>query len=320
MKAIRVHEFGGPEQLRFEAVPDPHPDRDQLVVELRAIGVNPVDTYIRTGTHARKPERPYIPGGDGAGIVLEVGAAVRRYAVGDRVYVEGDSSGTYAERVLCRESQLHPLPPAISFAQGAAMGVPYGTAYRALFQIAGAKRGETVLVHGASGGVGLATVQLAHAAGLTVFGTAGTDAGRALVRAQGADAVFAHGEADLSRQVQERTAGRGVDLILEMLANRNLAEDLRLLAHRGRVVVVGNRGTIDIKPRDLMSRDATIHGMMLFNATEEERASIHAALVAGLEDGTLRPVIGREFALAEAARAHSAILEAGAHGKMILVP
>jgi NADPH2:quinone reductase len=320
MKAIRIREFGGPEQLRLEDVPDPHPGADQLVVEMQAIGVNPVDTYIRTGTHAVKPQLPYTPGSDGAGVVLETGGAVRRFAVGDRVYVAETVSGSYAERVLCLESHLHPLPARLSFAQGAAIGVPYATAYRALFQIAAAKPGETVLVHGASGGVGMAAVQLARAAGLTVFGTAGTEAGLELVRAQGAHAVLRHGQADFASGVMERTDGRGVELILEMLANRNLADDLELLAKRGRVVVIGNRGTIEINPRDLMTRDATIHGMTLFNSTVAERASLHAALEVGLENGTLRPVIGREFRLAEAARAHAAILEPGAHGKIVLVP
>jgi NADPH2:quinone reductase len=211
MKAIRIRAFGGAEELRLEEVPDPHPGPDQLVVAMRAIGVNPVDTYIRSGTHAVKPPLPYTPGSDGAGVVLEKGAAVQRFAVGDRVYVAETLQGSYAERALCLEPHLHPLPASVSFAQGAAIGVPYGTAYRALFQIAAAKPGETVLVHGASGGVGLAAVQLARAAGLTVWGTAGTEAGLELVRAQGAHAVFTHGQADFARQVMESSRGHGVE-------------------------------------------------------------------------------------------------------------
>jgi NADPH2:quinone reductase len=318
MKAVRVHEFGGPEQLEVEDVEEPRPAAGEVLVEMHAIGINPVDTYIRSGTHAVKPALPYTPGSDGAGIVLSVGEGVQRLAPGDRVYVAGSRTGTYAERAVGRESQVQPLPERTSFAEGAALGVPYSTAYRALFQIARAAPGEWLLVRGASGGVGVAAVQLARAAGLTVIGTAGTEAGKALVREQGAHHVLDHG--DVAGRLQDLTGGRGADLILEMLANRNLAEDLTLLARRGRVVVIGNRGTIEINPRDAMRRDAAIFGMTLFNATEEERSSIHAALRAALENGTVRPVIGRRLPLAEARRAHELVLEPGARGKIVLVP
>jgi len=184
MKAIRVHTFGEPEVLRLEDVPALNPGPAEVVVRVHAVGVNPVDTYIRSGLYRPDLKLPYTPGLDGAGIISAVGSDVKHRRVGQRVYVAWSRSGTYAEEVLCKEFQTHPLPEGISFGQGAAIGVPYGAAYRALFQRARAAAGEAVLVHGASGGVGLAAVQLARAAGLRVIGTAGSGEGPALVLAQ----------------------------------------------------------------------------------------------------------------------------------------
>jgi NADPH:quinone reductase len=318
MNAIRVHEFGGPEQLKVESAADPAPGSGEVVVRLHAAGVNPVDTYIRAGMHAIRPALPYTPGSDGAGEVVSVGAGVTGFRAGDRVYVTAPNSGTYAERVVCSAAQVHALPSNVSFGQGAALGVPYGTAYRALFQRARARAGETVLVHGATGAVGLAAVELAHAHGLKVIGTGGTDHGRTVVREHGADVVLDHRAAGYASEIIASTDARGVDVIVEMLANVNLDRDLGLLAKGGRVVVVGNRGRIDINPREAMNRDATILGMMLFNASQAEMTEIHAALRAGLENGTLRPVVRQELPLAQAARAHDLVLQPGALGKIVL--
>lgn len=318
MKAIRVHEFGGPEVLRLEETEDPHPGAGEVLVRVIAAGVNPVDVYIHTGQHARKPALPYTPGMDASGIIEAVGAGSKYFDVGDRVYVAGSLSGTYAELALCRETQVYPLPARLSFGQGAAVGVPYATAYRALFDRAQTRPAETVLVHGASGGVGIAAVQLARAVGSFVFGTAGTEEGRRLVAAEGAHHVLDHRAEGYLQELLTLTGGRGVDVIIEMLANVNLNQDLGVLAPRGRVVVVGNRGSIEIDPRRSMTRDSSILGMSLMNATEQELARIHAALVAGLDNGTLRPVVGRELPLADATRAHQLVMEPGAHGKIIL--
>ena len=320
MKAIRVHRFGGPEVLQLEEVPNPKPGPGQVVLGVKAIGVNPADTYIRSGTYPRKPSLPYTPGLDAAGFVEAIGVGVAGLSEGDRVYAAGTESGAYAELALCSESQLHPLPERVSFAQGAAVPVPYATAYRALFQRARAAPDETVLVHGASGGVGVAAVQIARATGMRVLGTAGTPKGRDLVAAQGAHHVIDHRAPGYRERILEITGGRGVDVILEMVANLNLGTDLGLLAPGGRVVVIGSRGTVTIDPRDAMGRDAAILGMSLFNAGERDTAAIHAALVAGLGNGTLRPVVGRELPLAEAARAHEAVMQPGAHGKIVLIP
>lgn len=320
MKAIQVHEFGDPEVLKLEDVNDPTPEAGQVVVRIRAAGVNPVDAYIRSGRHMVRPALPYTPGMDAAGVIESVGEGVTRVKPEDRVYVAGTISGVYAEKAICLATQVYGLADSVSFEQGASVGVPYATAYRGLFQRAMAKPGEVVLIHGASGGVGTAAVQLARAGGMTVIGTAGTEKGRALVAEQGAQHVLDHGSSGYLDRINEITNGSGVDVILEMLANVNLAKDLGVLAKRGRVVVIGNRGTIEIDPRAAMGKDSSILGMSLFNASDEERAGIHAALAAGLENGTLRPVVGQKMPLAEAARAHEAVLEPGAYGKIVLIP
>jgi len=318
MKAIRVREFGGPEVLRLEEVPTPKPAAGQVLVRIYAAGVNPYDTYMRAGTYAVKPPLPYTPGSDAAGVIEAVGDGVKKVKKGDRVYTAKTLTGAYAEYALALEEQVHALPERISFSQGAGVWVPYGTAYYALHQSTTARASETVLVHGASGGVGSAAVQMARAMGLIVFGTAGTQKGAELVKREGAHQVFDHSKAGYQEEILKATGGRGVDVILEMLANVNLAADLKLLATNGRVIVIGNRGEIAINPRDLMLRRASARGFTLWAITPEEEKEIHAGLIAGLENGTLHPVVGKELPLAEAARAHKEILEPGAAGKIVL--
>ena len=319
MKAIVVREFGAPDVMKLEDAPEPKPGPGQVTIRVHAAGVNPVDTYIRAGAYARKPSLPYTPGTDVGGVVHAVGDGVTRVRAGDRVYTHG-AIGGYAAVASCEDWQAHPLPARVSFQQGAALGVPYGTAWRALLMRARARPGETVLVHGASGGVGTAAVQIARAHGMRVIGTAGSAEGIAHVRSQGAHHVLNHRDEGYLQELQTLTAGRGVDVVLEMLANVNLDKDLDLLGHHGRVVVIGSRGRVEIDPRKTMARDAAILGMTLFNATREDLEEIHAGLVAGLENGTLNPVIGKELPLADAARAHAAVMEPGAMGKIVLVP
>lgn len=315
MKAIRVEEFGEPDVMRLVEMPEPAVAPNELLIRLHAAGVNPVDTYIRSGKYAAKPELPYTPGKDGAGVVERAAAGFEK---GERVFVAGANGGTYAELIATNATNVFRLPARVSFEEGAALGVPYGTAHRALFARGQARAGETVLVHGASGGVGTAAVQLARAAGLRVFGTGGTDEGRKLVRKNGADEVFDHGAEDYQERILAATNGTGVNLIVEVLANVNLGKDLKLLAKGGRVVVVGSRGPVEIDPRDTMQRDADIRGMMLGHASPEEWANMYAAIVAGLEKGSLRPIIGKTFPLQQAAEAHRAVLAPGAYGKIIL--
>jgi NADPH:quinone reductase len=320
MKAIQVAEFGGPEVLQLKEVATPKLQAGQVLVKVHAAGVNPYDTYMRSGTYAIKPALPYTPGSDAAGVIEQVGPGVTRVKPGDRVYGALSAYGAYAEYAVAAESQVHPLPSNISFEQGAGVWVPYGTAYFALHRHADARAGEVVLVHGASGGVGTAAVQIARAIGMKVFGTAGTDQGLDLVKREGAHEAFNHTKPGYVDEIMKATDGRGVDVILEMLANVNLDHDLKLLANRGRIVVIGNRGEITINPRELMVRRGAIRAFTLWAATEAETTEIHAAIYAGLENGTMRPVVGKRIPLAEAARAHKEVLAPGAAGKIVLVP
>ena len=319
MKAILVREFGGPEVLKLEEMPIPKPAAGEVLIRIHAAGVNPYDTYMRAGTYARKPALPYTPGSDGAGVVEAVGEGVEKVKRGDRVYTAQTLSGAYAQYALAREEQVHALPAKINFTQGAGLWVPYGTAYHALYHTARAHASETVLVHGASGGVGTAAVQVARAMGLRVLGTAGTPKGLELAKREGAHQVFNHRKAGYQAEILQATGNRGVDIILEMLANVNLSHDTKLLGNHGRVIVIGSRGEVTIDARELMMRRASIRAFTLWGITPTEEADIHAGLIAGLENGTLRPVVGKELLLAEAARAHKEILEPGAVGKIVLI-
>ena len=148
MKAIRVHEYGGPANMRLEEVADPTPGPRQLVITVKAAGINPIDTYIRSGTYAKKkPPLPYTPGFDAAGVVEAAGSETRRFKPGDRVFINGNISGAYAEKTLCDDESVFHLPEHLSFAQGSGVWVPYATAHQALHSVAHARAGETLLVH-----------------------------------------------------------------------------------------------------------------------------------------------------------------------------
>ncbi len=281
MRAIRVHAFGDPDVLGLEEVPELRPPRaGEVLVRLHAAGVNPVDTYLRAGQYAALPPLPYTPGSDGAGTVEALGdTSVPGLSVGDRVYTSGSMTGTYAAAALCGAAQVHSLPDEATFAEGAALGVPYATAYRALFQRGLIGPGEIVLIHGASGGVGLAAVQLAVAAGLTVHGTAGSDAGLRLVAAQGAALVVDHREPGHAEELRAATGGRGYDLIVEMAAHIGLAFDLGLLAPRR-----ARRG--GRQPRPCRDRATRPHGPR----SRRARAAAHGRAARRARRGPSRPV------------------------------
>src|SRR5262249_1969517 len=177
MKAIRVSEYGGPAVLKIQEVPTPEPGPNQVLVRNHAVGVNPVDTYLRSNTDNRGPKLPYTPGSDAAGGVGAAGPGVAAAEGRDPRDFGGSISGAYAELSLCDVAHVHALAANVSFAQGAAVNVPYATAYHALFNRGHGEAGETILVHGASGGVGIGAVQLARARGMTVIGTAGAQPG-----------------------------------------------------------------------------------------------------------------------------------------------
>lgn len=324
MKAIRAHAFGGPEVLQLDDVDDPSPGAGEVVINVKAAGVNPADTYMRGGAYAIVPDLPYTPGGDAAGVISAIGDGVTKFKVGDRVFA-GVAVGfrmqdCYAEKVLRSADDVLALPDAVGFAEGAALGVPYATAHYGLFSRGGAKAGETVFIHGASGAVGTAAIQLAKRAGLTVIGSGGSERGRKLILDEGADHAVDHTAEGYIDQVKALTGGNGPEIILEMLANVNLASDLDLVAKYGRIIIIGNRGEITINPRMTMMKELDIRGLALFNGSREQMEGIMRDLLAGLADGSLRPVVGREMPLADAAASHEAVLEPGAFGKIVLVP
>jgi NADPH2:quinone reductase len=321
MKAVRLHQFGGPEVLKYETnVPVPTPGPGEVLVNAKAVGINPVETYIRAGVYARLPTLPAILGHDNAGIVTKTGPDVTQFKTGDRVFTSKSTTGTYAEYSVSPVANVHPLPNELSFSQGAALPVSYLTAYRALFQRGSAQQGETLLVHGASGGVGVAAVQFARAQGLRIFGTAGTKEGLELVKKAGAHCVFNHREEGYVEKIKQEAGEGGVDLVVENAAHINLGKDLTLLARGGRVLVVGSRGPVEINPRDTMSREAMISGVMLFNSTPKELSEAHAAIQGGISAGWLRPIVGKEFPLEDAAKAHTDVISgSGALGKTVLV-
>ncbi|KAM4023503.1 quinone oxidoreductase isoform 1-T3 [Anomaloglossus baeobatrachus] len=321
MRAIRVSEFGKPDVLKLLTdVPVPSPGEKQVLIRVHACGINPVETYMRAGTYARKPNLPYTPGSDVSGVVEDVGRNVTAFKKGDRVFTTQTITGGYAEYTVASEDSVHPLPEQLNFKQGAAISVPYFTAYRALITRAHGRSGEVVLVHGASGGVGIAACQIARAYGFKVFGTAGSPEGLNLVLQNGAHKAFNHREKDYIEQIREAAGEDGVNVILEMLSNVNLSNDLKLLSYGGRVMIIGCRGPIEINPRDTMMKESSISGVALFSSTKDDWKEASAALYGGMESGWLRPLIGPEYSLEKAPQAHADIIQnSGATGKMVFV-
>lgn len=330
MKAIRATAFGGPEGLALQDLDDPTPGAGEVVVDIKAAGLNPSDVYMLTGVYLVVPDLPFTPGYDAAGVVSALGEGVTELNIGDRVIVGAPLSlddsrkdlgiiGCFAEKVVRQAADLSKLPDNTSFAQGAAIGVPYATAHYGLFARGGGRAGETVFIHGASGAVGTAAIQLAKRAGMKVIGSAGTTRGLDLVRELGADLAVNHREDGYIEAVREASGG-GPELILEMLANENLAADLDLAAKHGRIVIIGARAETTINPRAIMMKDADVRGLVLFNASREDREAIMDDLVAGLADGSLSPIIGTEMSLADTAAAYAKVMEPGAHGKIALIP
>lgn len=324
MKAICINEFGDASVLQLENMSDPIPAANEVVIDMMAAGVNPADTYMRTGTYAIKPELPYTPGGDAAGIISAVGADVTAVSIGDRVATGTAFSsvrlGCYAEKILRNENDVIKIPDQLSFSQATAMGVSYPTAHQALFNRGRLTAEDTVFIHGASGSVGTSAIQLAKRAGAKVIGSAGTQAGLTLIKAQGVDLAVDHTSEDYADKIVAFTNGNGVDLTIEMLANVNLATDLDLAAKYGRIVIIGNRGEITINPRMTMMKELDVMGMALANVSSESSKPIMDDLIKGINDGSLKPVTGKEMPLSDAAIAHEYVLAPGAHGKVILVP
>lgn len=320
MRAVQVERFGGPEVLKLKdtfVVPPLTPT--QVLVRVMYFGVNPVETYIREGQYSRLPDLPYVPGSDASGYVEDVGSNVTSLYVGQRVFVTGKNSGAYAEYIVTEGVYVFPLDERLSFAQGAALGTPYFTAYKALIMGAQMKPGETVLVHGASGAVGTAAIQIARAMGASVVGTAGTKDGMDVVMKCGAHQVFNHNHKSYEKKLMDFTGDEGFDVIIEHLANINLAHDIQMIKKNARVMVVGCRGTVTLNPRFLMLPEASIRGVALGNSSPSEYREMGSAIVAGIEAGWVDPVINREYTMDEVQQVHYDIIHSkGAKGKLVI--
>eukprot|EP01059_Diplonema_ambulator_P018087 TRINITY_DN3024_c3_g1_i1.p1 TRINITY_DN3024_c3_g1~~TRINITY_DN3024_c3_g1_i1.p1 ORF type:complete len:339 (+),score=68.46 TRINITY_DN3024_c3_g1_i1:45-1019(+) len=318
-KAIVMTETGGPDVLKLREIPMPLPKKGEVRVAVKAIGVNPVETYWRSGTAGRNPKLPYTPGRDAAGVVDAVGAGVTKVKVGDRVFSTGAVTGAYAYHFIVGETDVHILPASASFESGACLGTPAMAAYRALFTRGQAKSGENLFIHGASGGVGLVAVQLAKSHGMTVTGTADNETGVELLKSIGCDHAYIHRE----NGYFEKVASHGpFDLIVEVLANVNLDKDLTVAAKKGRIVIIGSRGTVTINPRDIMTKELDVRGLFLTAQTEEEKMEAVAKLVSSLENQTLKPVVSERLSLEQAPTAHIHVIDpvGGARGKIIMTP
>ncbi len=324
MKAVRIHEYGGPEVLVYEEVPKPEPGPAQILVKVAAATVNPVDVAVREDRFPTPRQPPKILGSDGAGVVEQTGAEVTSVEIGERVAFSGlgiGSEGSYAEYAVIAETQVVHLPEELSFTDAAAIGMAFPAAYYALVTRGALREGETVLVQGAAGGVGSASVQLAKALGARVLATASGPDAADLVLSLGAEAVIDFRTEDVPERVLELTGGRGVDLIHELVLSANLPMDVGMVAKGGRIVGTGQGPGPDatVPIGAAIAKDASVLFMNLNNAGRAGVAAIATEVADMVVAGKVRPVIGAELPLAEARRAHEML--ARSHlGKIVLLP
>jgi NADPH:quinone reductase-like Zn-dependent oxidoreductase len=321
MKAMRARQFGGPEQLRFEDAPDPQAQTGQVQIRVRAAGINPAD-LVRLSGRLQPLTLPYIPGTDVCGDVEAVGTGVTHVKKGDRVFGRALTGG-YAEKTCLAASEAIPLPANLSFAEGAAIPIPFYTAYRALHHKAAIKAGETVLISAGGGGVGVAAIQLAKLAGARVITTVGSQEKAARTRELGADIAINYKEQDFATEVQKLTDGKGVDVILENVAADNLAKDLTILARDGRIILIGT-GTGKgpdghFAVMHALMKDANLLGMSLVNAGPviPEMAT---ALISLFAAGKLKAIVSKTYPLSDAPQALADLVAGRVFGKLVLTP
>ncbi|GMR34326.1 hypothetical protein PMAYCL1PPCAC_04521, partial [Pristionchus mayeri] len=303
MRGAVVTSFGEPDVIKTSNdLPLPATTQpDQILIDVHAAGVNPVDTHIRAGRFNPKPALPYVPGIDGSGVVREVGAAVTHVRVGDSVWFYVWTGAT-AEVVAT--AHAYPLPKGLSFVEGACLGLPYSIANRALFTKGNIKKGDRVLIHGASGGVGLAACQLAAFAGASlVVGTAGTEPGLAEVKRYTVASVI--GSYDWkSKSGQKKVPDSGFDLIIEMAADSNIVVDLDLLAHGGRLGIIGGKGAVTIPLATFKDKETTSFGVVAYRATKEYHAACAKTLDRLFAETEYRPVCNKTYKLEDTAQSH----------------
>lgn len=323
MKAMRAVQFGGPENLRFEDAPEPELRDKHVLIRVKATGINPADLVRMSGRYPQRLPLPYIPGTDVAGEVEAVASGVTHVHRGDRVFGRSINGGGYAEKACLPAHETIPLPDNLSFAEGAAIPVPFYTAYVAVHHKAALKAGETVLVSAGGGGVGVAALQLAKITGARVLTTVGSAEKADKTQALGADVAINYKTQDFAAQVQQLTAGKGVDVIIENVATDNFAKDFSALAQNGRIVLIG-AGTGKAPETSFMVgaalfKDAAIYGMVLGNSAAliPDLAQTLTPLFAA---GQLKAIVHQTYPLDEAQQALQDLVASNVFGKLILVP
>ena len=297
----------------------PKPETNQILVKIYYAGVNPVDTYHRSGTNGYTPQTPFTPGLDGAGEVVDSGENVSRFTKGDRVYFSPlRIIGTYGEYCLVNEDEIRPLPDQLSYEEGAGLYVPYFTAYTAMFLRGKAQKGETILIHGASGAVGQACMQIAKANDMKIIATAGSEQGLKLLKDLDADIIVNHREEKHLQLAKELNNNDEIPLIIEFLADKNLQNDMEICKMNGRIIIVGNHGETTINARMTMKKNLDIRGLSLFNASQKDIETIHKALTEGAEEGWLKPRCNQIFDLKHVAEAHKLVTKGPSLGRILI--
>src|SRR3954451_7848205 len=344
MRAVVLTEVGPPEVLKVQERPDPPVGSGEVRIVVRAAGINFADTMARIGMYPDAPKTPCVLGYEVAGDVVSVGEGAGGFEVGDRVIGATRFNGQ-AELVTVPAQQAMPLPDGLSYEEGAAFPVNYGTAYAALVIMGGLKAGERVLIHAAAGGVGISATQIARGIGAEIFGTASPSKHDA-IREQGVDHAIDYRSLDFEEEVQRITGGEGVDLIMDALGPTSFRKDYRLLRSGGRLIMYGaselqtGSGKRDLptalraltrmtmatmpwwKSVGLMNENKGVFGLNMLSWWDREGSldRMTEPLMAGLENGELKPVVSETFPFDRAADAHRFIEERRNVGKVVLVP
>jgi NADPH:quinone reductase len=322
MKAIRVHETGGPERLVYGDVPTPSPGPEQAVVRIEAIGLNFIDVYFRTGLY--KAPLPFVPGMEAAGVVDAVGENVTTVQPGDRVAYSG-AIGAYAEYAVVNAWQLVKMPGQLDFKSAAALMLQGMTAHYLTFSTFPLRGGETALVHAAAGGVGLLLIQIAKKIGAKVIGTVSTEEKSLLAISAGADHIILYTKQDFEKEVKRITNGAGVDVIYDSVGRTTFDKGLNCLRQRGMMVLFG-QSSGPVPPFDpiLLNQKGSLYvtrpGLPHYTANREELLWRAGEIMQWISEGSLTVRIDRVYPLEEAAQAHRALEARQTAGKVLLTP
>ncbi|PZA06612.1 MULTISPECIES: NADPH:quinone oxidoreductase family protein [unclassified Meiothermus] len=321
MKSIVVQKLGGPEVLQLAELPKPAPKAGEVLVRVRAIGLNFADILAVRGEYLTRTRLPYVPGMEFSGTIEELGEGVEGLQPGQLVAALG--SGAFAEYATVPAQAVLPVPPNLSPHQAAALPVSFYTAFFALHSLGQAKVGESVLIQAAGGALGTASVQVAKAMGLQVIATASREEKLELARSLGADHAFLSTDPELEAKVRE-ASGKGVDVLMELVGGEGFAQSLRMLAPRGRLLVIGSASQqqATLRPVELMKKNLSVIGVWLVPFLADREAMLEATqfLTPLLAAGHVRPVVGRVFRLEEAAQAFQYVLQRASTGKVVLEP